>query len=82
MTTSTTRAARCCSTSASAAAARYHQKLVVLRSPGRDVAFVGGVDLCHGRRDDARHLGDPQALPMAAEYGPHPPWHDAQLEAR
>jgi hypothetical protein len=29
---------------------------VVLRGPGRDVAFVGGIDLCHGRRDDARHL--------------------------
>ena len=26
----------------------------------RTVAFVGGIDLCHGRRDDARHLGDPQ----------------------
>jgi phosphatidylserine/phosphatidylglycerophosphate/cardiolipin synthase-like enzyme len=58
----------------------HHQKLMVLRAPGRDVAFVGGIDLCHGRRDDARHLGDPQAQPMAAEYGPHPPWHDAQLE--
>jgi phosphatidylserine/phosphatidylglycerophosphate/cardiolipin synthase-like enzyme len=60
----------------------HHQKLVVLRAPGRDVAFVGGIDLCHGRRDDARHLGDPQAQPMAAEYGDHPPWHDAQLEIR
>ena len=35
-------------------------------APERDVAFVGGIDLCHGRRDDARHRGDPQALPMAA----------------
>ena len=41
----------------------HHQKLVVLRhrgEPERDVAFVGGIDLCHGRRDDADHLGDPQ----------------------
>ena len=36
------------------------------RPRGRDVAFVGGIDLCHGRRDDERHLGDPQAV----ELGP------------
>jgi len=60
----------------------HHQKLVVLRGPGRDAVFVGGIDLCHGRRDDARHLGDPQSQPMAEEYGEHPPWHDAQLEIR
>jgi phosphatidylserine/phosphatidylglycerophosphate/cardiolipin synthase-like enzyme len=63
----------------------HHQKLVVLRhdeDPSRDVAFVGGIDLCHGRRDDADHLGDPQPLPMAAAYGPRPPWHDVQLQIR
>ena len=41
----------------------HHQKFVVLRHPGRpelDVAFVGGIDLCHSRRDDADHGGDPQ----------------------
>lgn len=61
----------------------HHQKLVVLRSaadPERDVAFVGGIDLCHSRRDDARHEGDPQALPMAEAYGDTPAWHDVQLE--
>ena len=60
----------------------HHQKFVVLRHPGRpelDVAFVGGIDLCHSRRDDADHAGDRQAQPMAAAYGPHPPWHDVQL---
>ncbi|MEU3464755.1 phospholipase D family protein [Streptomyces sp. NPDC006733] len=60
----------------------HHQKFVVLRHPGRperDVAFVGGIDLCHSRRDDATHQGDPQAQPMAAAYGPRPPWHDIQL---
>lgn len=60
----------------------HHQKLVVLRHrdhPQDDVAFVGGIDLCHSRRDDARHLGDPQALAMAAAYGDRPPWHDVQL---
>ena len=60
----------------------HHQKLVVLRHPEHpesDIAFVGGIDLCHSRRDDAEHLGDPQAQPMAAVYGPRPPWHDVQL---
>lgn len=63
----------------------HHQKMVVLRHPGRperDVAYVGGIDLCHGRRDDERHRGDPQPLPMAAEYGRTPPWHDIQLAVR
>ncbi|MCV2491052.1 phospholipase [Geodermatophilus sp. YIM 151500] len=63
----------------------HHQKLVVLRhdqDPTRDVAFVGGIDLCHGRRDDADHAGDPQPLPMSSVYGPRPPWHDVQLQIR
>jgi phosphatidylserine/phosphatidylglycerophosphate/cardiolipin synthase-like enzyme len=66
-------------------AGSHHQKLVVLRHPGRpegDVAFAGGIDLCHARRDDSEHLGDPQGLQLAREYGPNPPWHDAQLELR
>jgi phosphatidylserine/phosphatidylglycerophosphate/cardiolipin synthase-like enzyme len=60
----------------------HHMKLVVLRHPGRpdrDVAFIGGIDLCHSRRDDAAHHGDPQRQPMAAVYGDRPPWHDVQL---
>jgi phosphatidylserine/phosphatidylglycerophosphate/cardiolipin synthase-like enzyme len=60
----------------------HHQKLVVLRhsaDPTRDVAYVGGIDLCHSRRDDAAHRGDAQALLMAAEYGPTPAWHDVQV---
>jgi phosphatidylserine/phosphatidylglycerophosphate/cardiolipin synthase-like enzyme len=59
----------------------HHQKLVVIRyldRPERDIAFVGGIDLCHSRRDDARHLGDPQAQSMAKVYGNHPAWHDIQ----
>jgi phosphatidylserine/phosphatidylglycerophosphate/cardiolipin synthase-like enzyme len=63
----------------------HHQKLIVFRrehGASRDVAFVGGIDLAHGRRDDDRHLGDEQPLDFAAEYGPRPPWHDAQLEIR
>ncbi|GIJ11696.1 phospholipase D [Micromonospora andamanensis] len=63
----------------------HHQKLVVLRrpaAPDRDIAFVGGIDLCHSRRDDDTHHGDPQAVRMAAAYGDHPPWHDVQLALR
>ena len=61
----------------------HHQKLVVLRHPGapeRDVAFAGGIDLCHSRRDDASHRGDPQAISMSPRYGDNPPWHDVQLQ--
>ena len=60
----------------------HHQKFLVLRHPGHpelDIAFVGGIDLCHGRRDDADHHGDPQRQPMAKVYGRRPPWHDVQL---
>ena len=59
----------------------HHQKLLVIRhrdDPSRDIAYVGGIDLCHSRRDDAEHGGDPQALTMAKEYGARPPWHDIQ----
>jgi phosphatidylserine/phosphatidylglycerophosphate/cardiolipin synthase-like enzyme len=44
-----------------------------------DVAFVGGIDLSHSRRDDADHHGDRQRQAMAPVYGERPPWHDAQL---
>ncbi len=63
----------------------HHQKFAVLRHPGRpelDLAFVGGIDLCHSRNDDAEHGGDPQRQPMAAVYGERPPWHDVQLAVR
>ena len=59
----------------------HHQKLVVIRyrgRPERDIAFVGGIDLGHSRRDDARHHGDPQPQSMAAAYGKRPAWHDIQ----
>jgi phosphatidylserine/phosphatidylglycerophosphate/cardiolipin synthase-like enzyme len=63
----------------------HHQKLIVIRHAERterDVAFVGGIDLCHSRRDDADHHGDRQHQTMAAVYGARPPWHDAQLAVR
>ncbi len=63
----------------------HHQKLVVLRHPGRpelDVAYVGGIDLCHSRNDDREHGGDPQPQSIARVYGPTVPWHDVQAAIR
>ena len=63
----------------------HHQKTVIIRHPGRlelDVAFIGGVDLSHGRRDNPGHSGDAQAVKLDPRYGPRPPWHDVQLEIR
>lgn len=63
----------------------HHQKLVVLRhrsSVQADVAFVGGIDLCHGRRDTHTHRGDDQPIPLDRRYGPRPPWHDLQIKVR
>jgi phosphatidylserine/phosphatidylglycerophosphate/cardiolipin synthase-like enzyme len=60
----------------------HHQKLVVLRHrarPDRDVAYVGGIDLCHGRKDDGDHRGDEQPCPLGAAYGRLPAWHDVQV---
>lgn len=61
----------------------HHQKLVVIRRtnrPAEDIAFVGGMDLVHGRHDDQRHLGDPQSADLDAEnYGAQPGWHDLQI---
>ena len=60
----------------------HHQKLVVIRrksGAAPDVAFVGGIDLCHSRRDNALHQGDPQRQPMSPLYGATPPWHDVQV---
>jgi phosphatidylserine/phosphatidylglycerophosphate/cardiolipin synthase-like enzyme len=66
-------------------AGSHHQKLVVVDRSldhGGPVAFVGGIDLCHGRNDDRAHLGDPQPVALDARYGSRPPWHDAQAEIR
>jgi phosphatidylserine/phosphatidylglycerophosphate/cardiolipin synthase-like enzyme len=66
-------------------AGSHHQKLVVIRhprSPTRDVAFVGGIDLGFSRNDDGEHRGDPQVMGFSEAYGPRPPWHDFQAEVR
>ena len=64
----------------------HHQKIVVVRHeqrPADDVAFVGGMDLVHGRHDDARHFGDPQPAELdPADYGERPGWHDVQVALR
>jgi phosphatidylserine/phosphatidylglycerophosphate/cardiolipin synthase-like enzyme len=60
----------------------HHQKSVVIRyadRPADDVAFVGGIDLGHSRRDDDRHAGDRQTQRFAEAYGPTPAWHDVQV---
>ena len=66
-------------------AGSHHQKLVVIRhpgAPGRDVAFVGGIDLGHSRGDDSQHHGDPQVMEFPDSYSDRPPWHDIQAEVR
>ena len=63
----------------------HHQKLFLIRrkdNEDEDVAFVGGIDLCHSRNDDERHLGDPQVYEMSDAYGERPPWHDVQLQVQ
>ncbi|MFL5881129.1 MAG: phospholipase D family protein [Actinomycetota bacterium] len=61
----------------------HHQKLLVVHlpnRPGRCIAFVGGIDLSRGRRDDPDHLGDADPVRIDPRYSPRPPWHDLQLE--
>jgi phosphatidylserine/phosphatidylglycerophosphate/cardiolipin synthase-like enzyme len=63
----------------------HHQKMVVIRHrdrPEDDRAFLGGIDLDHGARDDADHRGDRQSVGADPVYGPTPAYHDVQLELR
>ena len=63
----------------------HHQKLFIFRhrdQSERDVAFVGGIDLSHGRDDDSDHHGDMQVIKLDKRYGPRPSWHDVQFEVQ
>jgi phosphatidylserine/phosphatidylglycerophosphate/cardiolipin synthase-like enzyme len=63
-------------------AGSHHQKFVVLRhadDPSRDIAYLGGIDLCHSRRDGIEHDGDRQVIAMPQVFGPRPPWHDVHI---
>jgi phosphatidylserine/phosphatidylglycerophosphate/cardiolipin synthase-like enzyme len=59
----------------------HHQKMVVIRrKSGRDdVAYIGGIDLSHGRRDSSTHDGDSQVIKLDPRYGDRPAWHDVHL---
>ena len=63
----------------------HHQKFLAVRYAGHsadDVAYLGGIDLAAGRRDDEAHRGDPQPPASSHHYGPTPPWHDVHLRLR
>jgi phosphatidylserine/phosphatidylglycerophosphate/cardiolipin synthase-like enzyme len=63
----------------------HHQKMVVIQreaagSAAGDVAFVGGIDVAHGRGDSSDHVGDDQPTNLGDDrYGAKAPWHDVQL---
>ncbi|MDF2975374.1 MAG: phospholipase D/Transphosphatidylase [Actinomycetospora sp.] len=62
----------------------HHQKLVVIGTDATaddDVAYLGGIDLVLGARDDIDHRGDPQSAASGDEYT-RSPRHDVQLELR
>src|SRR4029079_14022824 len=64
----------------------HHKKCGVFRPgarPSDDIAFVGGMDLVHGRHDDGRHLGDPQPADLDPEsYRERPGGDDVQVALR
>ena len=63
----------------------HHQKMVLVRYRGRpqdDGAFLGGIDLDHGGRDNDDHRGDRQSVGADPVSGPNPAHHDVQLELR
>ena len=79
-------AVRCCSISGSGIGGSHHQKLVVIRHPGRTRARRR-VRRRHrpvplAAATTTSHRGDPQAVRMSERYGEHPPWHDVQLRLR
>ena len=52
------------------------------RRPDPDVAYAGGIDLCHSRRDDDTHGGDPSRCRLLPSTARNPAWHDVQVAVR
>ena len=62
-------------TAEGSSAGSLHQKMMLVRTPGIEVAFAGGVDLAYTRRDAPLTYGDWQSgdhMPPAGPNWPHP----------
>ncbi len=61
-----------------APAASHHQKLVIVDG---EIAFAGGMDVCHGRWDGRDHRAD-NPLRVSRSGNPDKPYHDVQAAVR
>ena len=76
-------AARRAGPHAAAATTRSCSSSAARTDPDDDVAFVGGIDLCHGRNDDRAPRRRPAGRSRSTRAtDPGRAWHDVQLEVR